>query len=55
MTKGPIRLEIRVVNQGEKANNEWPQLLDSSRSLRHLSRFSLTLANNSRITPEWLT
>lgn len=46
ITKVPMRVEISVVKQVEKSNNEWYQLLDSCPSLQHLSRLSLTLAND---------
>lgn len=31
--RGPTRVEMRVVNQGQESNSEWYQLLDFSPSL----------------------
>ena len=53
--RGPVIVEMRVVNHGELSNREWCQLLEFSCSLWHLSMLSLTLASDSLMIPEWFT
>jgi hypothetical protein len=49
-------MEMRVGNnEGEESNSELYQLLKFSHSLWHLYILSLTLVNDSLITPQWLT
>lgn len=50
--KSPMRVNIRVVNQGEESNSEWYQLLESSHFFWCLSvffpNFSQEFSSNPR-------